>query len=84
MGADTLRSRALYDRKGALLIANVSFYYSTNRTNQLDVFVNGKKEFTGGHRAVGDWLKNLACKPARKDEHPTYAQENQATLQTHP
>ncbi len=55
--ADTVRSRALFDRKGKF-IGSFDIYHSTNRVDQFDVYAGGKKVFTGGARMLGDFLSD--------------------------
>ena len=54
--ADTLRSRALYDRKGKLIVSGVSIHHSTARSDQLDVYVDGVLAITGGPRIIAEWM----------------------------
>ena len=64
--ADTLRNRAFYDRKGKPAALNVSFYYSTRRRDQFDVFMDGKLILTGAPRKIAQdfhlLLANFASK----------------------
>ena len=54
--ADTLRSRALYDRKCTLIVSGVAIYHSTHRSDQLDVYVDGVLAVIGGPRVVAQWM----------------------------
>lgn len=54
--ADTIRSRAMYDRKGTLIVSGVAIHHSTHRSDQLDVYVDGVLAITGGPRVVAQWL----------------------------
>ena len=55
--ADTLRERALADRKGSLVWVDiVTIRYSRNRTNQYDVWVDGVLVYTGGAARMGQAL----------------------------
>ena len=64
--ADTIRNRAFYDRKGKPAALNVSFYYSTRRRDQFDVFMGGKLILTGAPRKIAQdfhiLLANFASK----------------------
>ena len=53
--SDTVRARALFDRKGKH-VGTFDIYHSTNRSDQLDLFVNGKLEVTGGPRVIANWI----------------------------
>ena len=57
--ADTMRLRALFDRKGALVVSGVSLHHSTNRSDQFDVYVNGSLAVTGGPRVIAEWLSGF-------------------------
>jgi hypothetical protein len=54
--ADTLRSRALFDRKGKLIVAGIAVYHGTARSDQLDIYVYGVLAVTGGPRVIANWL----------------------------
>lgn len=56
--ADTLRKRALYDRKGKLLLGGIDIHYSTNRSDQFDVYVRGELVCTGGPRVIAEFITN--------------------------
>jgi len=64
--ADTLRDRAFYDRKGKPAALNVSFYYSTRRRDQYDVFMDGKLIFTGAPRKIAEQFHILLANFASK------------------
>ena len=64
--ADTLRDRAFYDRKGKPAALNVSFYYSTRRRDQYDVFMDGKLIFTGAPRKIAEQFHILLASFASK------------------
>ena len=53
--ADTLRSRALSDRKGSEIWSGlVTVRHSTSRTNQYDVLIDGAIVYTGGAARMGE------------------------------
>lgn len=55
--ADTVRSRALWDRKGKL-IGTFDIYYSTNRVDQFDIFIKSQMVYTGGARKIAEFIAN--------------------------
>ena len=69
--ADTLRARALFDRKGKLVVSGVAIYYSTQRSDQFDLFVNNKLAITGGPRIIAAWLVEQAASLIQNEE-PTF------------
>lgn len=55
--ADTIRSRALSDRKGTeIWSGTISIRYSTSRTNQYDVWIDWALAYTGGAYKMGEFL----------------------------
>ena len=65
--ADTIRKRLLDDCKGKLLLTGfvpslgkVEVYRSTNRCDQFDVFLNGKKDMVGGPRILANWINHIS------------------------
>lgn len=59
--ADTLRLRALEDRRGTVVIdagAVVVLWSMLGRTDQMDIFEDGRKVFTGSaHRCMDELVK---------------------------
>lgn len=65
--AETERMRDLHDAKGRLVLAGVcpalgrvEIHRSTARHDQFDVFVDGRKDCTGGPRVVAEWIRSVA------------------------
>ena len=61
--ADTVRSRALHDRMGALILAgrhaylgHVEIRHSTQRTNGFELWIEGRKVAAGGKRKIVEGL----------------------------
>jgi hypothetical protein len=59
--ADTMRKRALYDRRGLLItsLCDYSIRHSHRRTDAYDVLHNGKVVCSGGRVAVGRFMASL-------------------------
>lgn len=60
ISADTMRKRALYDRKGTLLVGGIDIYHSTHRSDQYDIYVRGELVATGGPRIIAEFIKTYA------------------------
>ena len=61
--ADTVRSRALHDRMGALILAglhahmgHVEIRHSTRRTNGFELWIEGRKAVAAGKRKIMEGL----------------------------
>ena len=81
--ADTMRSRALHDRMGKLVASGIAIYYSTSRTNQFDLFINGEKRFTGGAVALSRWIRDTLClQSMRASVASAYEQTQEAQAST--
>jgi hypothetical protein len=77
---DDQRLRTLHDAKGQLflsghspLLGQIAVYRSTNRHDQFDVFVGGRKHLTGGPRKLANWIKGIAI--ISKTSHESFAQK---------
>ena len=62
LDADTLRKRALYDRKGNLFVGGIDLYYSCHRSDQFDLYVQGKLIATCGSRRICEELEDFHAK----------------------
>jgi hypothetical protein len=56
--ADTLRRRALNDRKGKF-VGSFDLYHSTHRSDQFDLFFESELVATGGPRVIAKFMAKI-------------------------